>query len=664
MKPVNLNLKYLLIGLLIFSSAVSAQISPNDAISQMKKGINMGNTLEGPKGADWGNPFPQEYYFDMYKAEGFDFIRLPVRWDNHMSKTSPFGIDKLWLDRVEQIIDWGLSRGLFMVVNSHHDEWIKTGYSNPEYRARFDSLWSQVAVRFKDKSDKLIFEVANEPVNMTKESNDAMHASAIKIIRKTNPTRLIIFQGIDWGGSDALINAAIPDDKNIIGSFHSYDPWPFGLEGTGTFTNTDVANLNTKFQKVKNWSVKNNIPVFLGEFGGTSKCEYNSRMKQYKTYVELSETYGFAPAAWDDGGNFKIMHKSTHSWFDDIKDMLVHSSKLSPAKLSLQLVQDTTIKLNWINTASNYDSIFIEQRTSTTTFKKIATIPGNSNTFSITNKTQDLDYYFRVIASYTDSIKLYSYPQKIYLPIYVSVEPPVRKLFNGAPISIPGILQAENFDIGGEGFTFHDSDLKNITGELRPDEGIDIYNLGNDKYLVADNYPGEWLEYTVNVAEKGEYSITAYIAAFAGGGTFTVSVGNNTSDPVQAPTTYSWVNTKSVSFKMNLDAGSQILRINIIDKPLFNIDYLDFSRNIAASVLPEKKSESLSIRQTRQEIQISSNELPVDQFKLFSMSGSILKIINRPGTNFQVSTRELHSGIYIIQLISGNQKTSKKIAIN
>lgn len=665
MRHIKPTTNYFFLFLFLIPLFSLSQLTPHEAISQMKMGINLGNTLEPPKEGDWGNPLTQEYFFDMYKKEGFNFVRVPVRWDNHMSRTSPYKIDEIWLKRVEQILDWGLSKGLYMVVNSHHDDWIKTGYADPVNRARFDSLWSQVAVRFKDKSEKLIFEVANEPVNMTKVQNDAMHKSAINIIRKSNPTRLIIFQGIDWGGADALIKAAIPDDKFIIGSFHSYDPYLFGLEGQGTWGNSsDINALKAKFQAVKDWSIKNNIPVFLGEFGSVKKADYNSRMKHYKTYVELANSFGFAPAAWDDGGNFRILNRAGKSWDFDIKDVLTHSSVNSPRMPRLTLIQDTIIKLDWSNPASDYDSIYIEQRSVSSTYKRIATLSGTAITYSDSNLTQNRDYYYRVVAHYLNDSNLYSYPQKIFLPIYVPKPPLVRKLFTGQALLIPGIIQAEFFDIGGEGFTYHDSDLKNITSELRPDEGIDIYNLGNDKYLVADNFPGEWLEYTVNVAEKGEYSITAFIAAFAGGGTFTVKVGNTISDPVQAPTTYSWVNTKSVNFKMNLEAGTQILRIEFTEKPLFNIDYLDISKNIAASVLPEKKTESLSIRQTRQEIQISSNENPIDQFKLFSIAGNLVKANYRSGKNLTISTQDIHSGIYIIQLISGNQKMNKKIVVN
>jgi hypothetical protein len=655
------NLSLLFILLFGIHTIVSAQLSPKDAISQMKKGINMGNTLEGPNGGDWGNPFPEEYYFDRYKNEGFNFVRIPVRWDNHLGKTTPFKIDENWFSRVEQILDWGLSKGLYIVVNSHHDDWIKTGYADPVNRARFDSLWSQIAVRFKNKSEKLIFEICNEPVNISKANTDEMHKNAIAVIRKTNPTRLIIFQGTDWGGSDGLINAAIPNDKYIIGSFHSYDPYPFGLVGTGTFGSAaDINTLKAKFQSLKNWSDKNNIPVFLGEFGGTSKCDYNSRMKQYKTYMELSETFGFAPCAWDDGGEFRIFYRQTQTWFDDIKDILTHSSVKSPKISNLSIVQDSIVKLTWTNMATDYDSIYIERRTSATTFIRIAALKGSSNTFSEYNLKSNIEYYYRVVGHYNTNPDLYSNPLKILMPVDISK---IRKPFTGKALVIPGKIEAEYFDIGGEGFTYHDSDTKNITALFRPDEAIDIYDKGNGAFLVADNYPGEWVEYTVNVSEKGLYDITASTAAFAGGGTFQVKIGAVESEIIVAPTSYSWYNTKTVIFSMNLDAGVQIMRLGFIAKPLFNIDYLEFTRNTTASNKNLIKNQ-FNVFQNQQEL-IFNLEMDhtIETMNFYNILGSVVKTIQKPEANFRISTQYFHSGVYIVQLISGNQKFSKKIII-
>lgn len=648
--------------IILFYSFTFSQLTPKDAIAQMKKGINLGNTLEPPLEGNWGNPSTQEYFFDLYKNEGFDFVRIPVRWDKHMGTASPYKIDETWFKRVEQILDWGLSKGLYIIVNSHHDDWIKNNYASSVNRARFDSLWAQVSTRFKDKSEKLLFEVLNEPHGLTKAQNDEMHARVLTIIRKTNPTRLVIFQGNEWGGSTELISAAIPNDKYLIGSFHSYDPYLFGLEGQGTWgTSTDISALRSKFQSVKNWSDKNNIPVFLGEFGAVRSCDFNSRMKHYKTYVELSHTFGFAPAAWDDGGNFRIMNRSARTWDDDVKDILVKSSELSPKTPNLQILQDTIIRLSWINPTNDYDSIFIERRLATSTYQKVAGLPGNAISFHDIKLPQNKEYYYRVIGHYKSKPDLYSYPQKILLPFYVAK---VRKFFKGKPFEIPGKIEAEDFDEGGEGFTYHDSDDKNITGEYRPNTGIDIYKRADGAYLVAENYPGEWLEYTVNITKSGTYQITVVIAAFAGGGTFTVQIGDKTSEQISSIPTYSWVNTKNVTFTMELTEGQKIMRVTFVDKPMLNIDSFEFTRIIPTNNIAVNNESEIKINKTNSFINVSSNhEKLISKFRIISISGKEIINVNNPGNNFNIQTSEFNPGIYIVQAISGNTQIIKKILI-
>ncbi|MGC9354978.1 MAG: cellulase family glycosylhydrolase, partial [Mariniphaga sp.] len=85
---------FLLFGLSFgLSETGFAQISPHEAITQMQKGINLGNTHEPPTEAGWNNPKAEEYYFDLYKEAGFHVVRIPVRWDNYTAKTPPYEID-------------------------------------------------------------------------------------------------------------------------------------------------------------------------------------------------------------------------------------------------------------------------------------------------------------------------------------------------------------------------------------------------------------------------------------------------------------------------------------------------------------------------------------------------------------------------------------------
>ena len=399
-------------------------LTARQAAAEMRHGINLGNTMEPPTEAGWNNPKAQEYYFDLYKEAGFDVVRIPVRWDNHTDESVPYKINENWLNRVEQLVDWGLERGLYIVINAHHEDWLKENYDNPDYRERFDSIWSQVATHFKDKPDKLIFEIFNEPttqtVGLTVEQNNEVNARIISIIRKTNPTRIVIFQGNDWGGSYDLFEAAVPEDDYLMGSYHSYSPYEFALLGEGIFTEEDYNNLSNEFINVKNWSDANQIPVFLGEFGALKSCDYNSRMKQYSAYASMAQEYNIIPCAWDDGGNFRILEREAKYW-NEVKDILIYNSLEAPKDLTLEVHQDSTIKVSWTNVVLNNDSIFIERRKTTDTlYTKIATLESGESVFDDIKPAPEVTYHYRVIAHYNDTTDRYSYPQKLYMPIYVT----------------------------------------------------------------------------------------------------------------------------------------------------------------------------------------------------------------------------------------------------
>ena len=161
-------------------------LTPQQVIGNIMRGINIGNTLEPPDEGGWNNGPLQEYYFDDYESAGFTCIRIPVKWGTHTSESSPFNIDPSWIDRVEQVVDWGLERDLYIIINGHHEDWLKNDYS-PANQARYDSIWSQISGRFKDKSPRLMFEMINEPYGLTLEQINDLNFRILSIIRKTNP---------------------------------------------------------------------------------------------------------------------------------------------------------------------------------------------------------------------------------------------------------------------------------------------------------------------------------------------------------------------------------------------------------------------------------------------------------------------------------------------
>jgi aryl-phospho-beta-D-glucosidase BglC (GH1 family) len=651
----------LLVSNLGFTKLGYTQITPHEAITQMKKGINLGNTHDPPTEAGWNNPKAEEYYFDLYKEAGFDCVRIPVRWDNYTSKTPPYKITDYWLNRIEQVVDWGLERDLFIVINAHHEEWIKSDYSETN-KARFDSIWAQIAERFKNKSEKLLFEIINEPYGLNKTQNDDLHARVLSVIRKTNPTRLVIFQGHNWGGSDELITAAIPDDDYLIGSFHSYDPYLFGLEGEGTWGSAaDYNELDRKFKAVSDWSVANDIPVFLGEFGAINSGDYNSRMRHYRAYLELSYKYGFTPVAWDDGGNFRIMERQQKDW-NEIKDILIYTSAKSPKPFAV-VYQDSIIQVSWAIYTSNHDSIIVQQKLGTQPhFSNVAVLASNITTLNIEKPESNKYYDFRIIAHYNDTTDLYSQPVRVFFPEWTR---PVRAPFNDTLHVIPGIIEAEDFDKGGEGFTYHDSNKLNLAGQYRPDEGVDIYDRLGEGYHVGNTLAGEWLEYSVNILTEGWYNVSAHIATYNGGGKFQIDVDTISSGPITVKASNSPLNTLPNSTKMYLYSGKQIMRFTILETPSFNIDKIEFE--LATNTMPLISQQTLgfTVYQNKTKALVIQQKpgTELHQLSVYNLNGKLIKSILKPKISEKISGDEFIPGLYIVRGISKRKQFSEKIII-
>ena len=215
----------------------------------------------------------------------------------------PYSIDPAWLNRIDTVVRWGLGRGLIIIINAHHETWLKTAYTSA-HKERFDSIWSQVATRFQNKSDSLLFEIINYPDLLELANVNDLNARVLSIIRKTNPNRIVLFSGNNWSNSADLISAAVPQDSLLIG-YMTYDPYPFGLIGTGTDgSNIDISATVQKFNQVASWSSQHGMPAVLSEFGAIDTSDYNSRMCYYGTVVQQALAHTVPFMAWEDGGDF------------------------------------------------------------------------------------------------------------------------------------------------------------------------------------------------------------------------------------------------------------------------------------------------------------------------------------------------------------------------
>ncbi|GJM25823.1 MAG: hypothetical protein DHS20C16_22380 [Phycisphaerae bacterium] len=159
-------------------------------------------------------------------------------------------------------------------------------------------------------------------------------------------------------------------------------------------------------------------------------------------------------------------------------------------------------------------------------------------------------------------------------------EPGEQTPFLGTPHAIPGRIEAEAFDVGGQQVAYLDCDSPNNGGEFRPNEGVDIEVSNEGGFNVGWMCPNEWLEYTVNVAQAGNYRIETRVASDQNGGEFRLEFnGVDKTGQVTTPGTGGWQNWTSVFATVSLDAGEQIMRFANGSSPgEFNLGYFDFEQ--------------------------------------------------------------------------------------
>ncbi|UII21214.1 alpha-amylase family glycosyl hydrolase [Fulvivirga ligni] len=149
--------------------------------------------------------------------------------------------------------------------------------------------------------------------------------------------------------------------------------------------------------------------------------------------------------------------------------------------------------------------------------------------------------------------------------------------FGGSPIALPGTVEAENYDNGGDGVAYHDVDGSNNGGQYRASESVDIEASSQGGYNVGWTSSGEWLEYTVNVAAAGNYTLAAQVAS-ASGGNFRVEFnGSDKTGVLNVPNTGGWQSWQTInSGQFTLSAGTQIMRI-YMNTGGYNIDKVTIS---------------------------------------------------------------------------------------
>ncbi|MBN2037377.1 MAG: cellulase family glycosylhydrolase [Chitinispirillaceae bacterium] len=313
-------------------------MTAKELVYDMKIGWNLGNTLDAPDGeTTWGNPMTTQAMMDAVKRMGFKTVRIPVTWNKHMGSAPNYTVDRSWLDRVEAIANYVLRDSMYAIINSHHDDWIvPTAANQTAVRDRLAKLWSQIATRFRDYSDYLVFETMNEPRQSVNEWNggtpeartilNTYHEAAVDAIRATggnNATRLVMICGhAATPTTECVRDIQIPNnnDPRCIVSLHTYYPQEFCFEGNVSTwgSSTDQANVLRELDRERiDVSTKGGGTAIIGEWGAVDKNNLSSRVAHAEFYAREARSRGMLPVWWDNGArDFGLLNRKSNpiSW--------------------------------------------------------------------------------------------------------------------------------------------------------------------------------------------------------------------------------------------------------------------------------------------------------------------------------------------------------------
>lgn len=305
----------------------------------MGKGWNLGNTFDATGGSpnniysqetSWGNPKVTKELIDGVKAAGFTTIRIPVTWNNFIDKSSGYQIDEAFLNRVNEIVDYAFENDLFVILNVHHEEWVNDKNIHENYEEigkELHAVWSQLADRFAEYDQHLIFEGMNEPraTGMGYEwtGNQACYDAVnyldqvfVDCIRSNgkgyNAERALMIPGYAASSSPAVLNSIqIPqyngkDAENVIISVHCYSPYSFCLtddqESFNPNNSQDTADIASLIGNLKYLFLDKGIPVVMGECGATNTGDNEDARKLWFTFIgDITRENGIPAVVWDNG---------------------------------------------------------------------------------------------------------------------------------------------------------------------------------------------------------------------------------------------------------------------------------------------------------------------------------------------------------------------------
>ena len=343
--------------------AVRSGLTAVELTRLMGNGINLGNTMEAcdstrgnyakePKVYEtcWGQPVTTQEMLGAMKASGFDTIRIPVAWMTNASampfEMKNYTLSPAYLARVREIVDYARNAGMYVIINDHWDGgwWGMFGSENPDTAAfameAYRGMWRQIAEYFRDYSDYVIFESANEELGARFDENspcfcrdsilsylpdaqrydltNQVNQAFVDTVRATggnNAERFLLIAGygtnIDQTFDSRFRMPRDTADKKLLISVHFYDPWSYcgASSAAGATLWGKAADFDAMYKTLSKMRkfVSQGYGVVIGEYGalpGSDGVMKTNAVQYHKAFLDCCDALDYTSCLWDCSGFF------------------------------------------------------------------------------------------------------------------------------------------------------------------------------------------------------------------------------------------------------------------------------------------------------------------------------------------------------------------------
>ena len=312
------------------SSIPTSQITAASLMASMNTGWNLGNSLDAyhkaAKGQAnlgqetiWGNPAVTKQQIDYVRSLGYNTIRVPVSWYYHTytDANGQLHVHPEWLARVKEVVNYCVADGMYVIMDSHHDNKIfYVGASSGDFATvcnRATTIWTDIANYFNDVDGHLIFEAFNELDNVkrgrtfTKEAANQMNqlnqvfVNTVRATGGNNAQRLLIVPTLFHKYTDDVLNAFVLPKDTASGKL---------LTAVHFYSQVLDQYIDQDFAKLQSFAARVGAPMVITEWGTTNKFQpAGLRTVHAANYVARANARGIKCVYWDNGSEYAIVNR-------------------------------------------------------------------------------------------------------------------------------------------------------------------------------------------------------------------------------------------------------------------------------------------------------------------------------------------------------------------